>query len=99
MVDYSALELLNGVDYSILESTTSTNDYLTTLPFSKDIKVCIAREQTAGKGQYQRIWLSKKDSSVLLSLRYPFPTKIALNGLSLAMGLSVIDVVHTILIT
>lgn len=39
MVDYSALELLDGVGYSVLESTASTNDYLTTLPFSKDIKV------------------------------------------------------------
>jgi BirA family biotin operon repressor/biotin-[acetyl-CoA-carboxylase] ligase len=94
MVDYSAIGLLNGVDCSILESTTSTNDYLTKLPFSKDIKVCIAREQTAGKGQYQRTWLSKKDSSVLLSLRYPFSTKVALNGLSLAMGLSVIDILE-----
>ena len=96
MIDYSALELLDGVGYSILESTASTNDYLTTLPFSKDIKVCIAREQTAGKGQYQRVWLSKKDSSVLLSLRYPFSTKVALNGLSLVMGLSVIDVLERV---
>mgnify|MGYP002525167437 FL=1 len=96
MVDYSTLRLLNGVDCSILESTTSTNDYLTTLPFSQNIKVCIAREQTAGKGQYQRVWLSKKDSSVLLSLRYPFSIKVALNGLSLAMGLSVIDVLECV---
>jgi len=92
MVDYSALKLPDGVECFVLESTTSTNDYLTKLPFYKDVKVCIAREQTAGKGQYQRTWLSKKDSSVLLSLRYPFSTKVALNGLSLAVGLSVINV-------
>ncbi|HAO38127.1 MAG TPA: biotin--[acetyl-CoA-carboxylase] ligase [Gammaproteobacteria bacterium] len=91
VVDYSTLRLADGVDCSILESTTSTNDYLTKLPFSKEVKVCITREQTAGKGQYQRAWLSKKDSSVLLSLRYLFSTKVALNGLSLAVGLSVIS--------
>ena len=91
MVDYSDLRLIDSVECFVLESTTSTNDYLIKLPFSKGIKACIAREQTAGKGQYQRTWLSKKDSSVLLSLRYPFPIEVALNGLSLAIGLSVIN--------
>ncbi|TEU19952.1 MAG: biotin--[acetyl-CoA-carboxylase] ligase, partial [Gammaproteobacteria bacterium] len=71
MVDYSALRLADGIECFVLDSIASTNNYLTELPFSKDVKVCIAREQTAGKGQYQREWLSKKDSSVLLSLRYP----------------------------
>ena len=94
MVDYSALELPDGVECFVLESTTSTNDHLAKLPFSKDVKVCIAREQTAGKGQYQRSWLSKKDSSVLLSLRYPFSINTNLNGLSLIVGLSVIDVLN-----
>ncbi len=92
MVDYSTLELPDGIECFVLESTTSTNDHLIKLPFSKDVKVCIAREQTAGKGQYQRSWLSKKDSSVLLSLRYPFSIDTNLNGLSLIVGLSVIDV-------
>jgi birA, biotin-[acetyl-CoA-carboxylase] ligase region len=92
VVDYSALKLPDGVECFVLESTTSTNDYLTKLPFSEDITVCIAREQTAGKGQYQRAWLSKKDSSVLLSLRYPFSMDTGLNGLSLVVGLSIVDV-------
>jgi len=96
MVNYSALKLTNNVECFVLESTDSTNDYLTKLAFSKDVKVCIAREQTAGKGQYHRVWLSKKDSSVLLSLRYPFSTKVVLNGLSLAVGLSVIDVLECV---
>jgi len=96
MVDYSALKLPNGVECFVLESTTSTNDYLIKLPFYKDVKVCIAREQTAGKGQYQRTWLSKKDSSVLLSLCYPFSTKVTLNGLSLVVGLSVINVLKDV---
>jgi BirA family biotin operon repressor/biotin-[acetyl-CoA-carboxylase] ligase len=91
MVDYSDLRLDSGVECFVLESTTSTNDYLVKLPFSKDVKVCIAREQTAGKGQYQRTWLSKKDSSVLLSLRRPFSIGVALNGLSLAIGLSILN--------
>lgn len=93
MVDYSALRLTDGIECFVLDSIASTNNYLTELPFSKDVKACIAREQTAGKGQYQREWLSKKDSSVLLSLRYPFPVSVSLNGLSLAIGLSII---HTL---
>jgi len=91
MVDYSDLRLPDGVECFVLDSTASTNDYLAKLSFSKEVKICIARKQTAGKGQYQRTWLSKKDSSVLLSLRYPFSTKVSLNGLSLALGLSVIS--------
>ncbi len=96
MSDYSALikRLSNNIECFILESTTSTNDYLINLPASANIQICIAREQTAGKGQYRRQWLSKKDSSVLLSLRYPFSVGVALNGLSLAIGLSVIDVLE-----
>jgi BirA family biotin operon repressor/biotin-[acetyl-CoA-carboxylase] ligase len=94
VVDYSTLgkRLPNNVECFVLESTPSTNDYLISLPFSNNIQICIAREQTAGKGQYQRQWLSKKDSSVLLSLHRPFPVDIVLNGLSLVIGLSVIDV-------
>ncbi len=94
MVDYSTLarRLPDNVECFVLESVNSTNDYLVNLPISSQVQVCIAREQSTGKGQYQRHWLSKRDSSVLLSLRYPFSKETSLNGLSLVIGLSVLDV-------
>ncbi len=92
MVDYSHLEsnIDSPVECFVFDSIASTNNYLSSLKFSKTTQICIAREQTQGKGQYDRAWLSQKDTSILLSIRYMFDANIALNGLSLVMGLGVI---------
>lgn len=79
------------VECFAFDSITSTNDYLSALDFSSTTQICIASEQTKGKGQYERIWLSQKDASILLSIRYVFKADLALNGLSLAVGLAVVD--------
>lgn len=94
MVDYSELKnhLNDDVDCHYFESIPSTNDYLSSLAFSSKIQVCVTNQQTQGKGQHGRIWLSEKDSSVLLSIRKVFPNKVNLNGLSLVIGLALIEV-------
>jgi len=94
MAGYSTLAKLlpDNVECFVLDSTPSTNDYLADQPFSNNTKVCIAREQTCGKGQYNRQWLSKKNSSILLSIRRNFSVNTLLNGLSLVVGLAVIEV-------
>ncbi len=93
MVDYSNLEdkINSPVEYFVFDSIASTNDYLSALAFSQTTQVCIAREQTQGKGQYDRVWLSQKDANVLLSIRHVFNSNTALNGLSLVIGLAVIN--------
>lgn len=94
MVDYSNLDLPDSINVTVLDSIHSTNDYLINKRASDEILVCIAREQTHGRGQYQRQWLSQKDSSITLSLRNPFPADIKLNGLSLVVGLAIVDVLQ-----
>ncbi|MDC9714731.1 MAG: biotin--[acetyl-CoA-carboxylase] ligase [Gammaproteobacteria bacterium] len=94
MDNYSSLasRLYGEVDCHIFDSVPNTNDYLSSLPFSLKTQVCIATEQTQGKGQHSRIWLSKKGGSILLSIRRVFSVDVNLNGLSLVAGLALIEV-------
>jgi len=94
MVDYSHLEnyLSDEVECFIFDSIPSTNGYLSSLAFSLKTQVCIAAQQTQGKGQHNRQWLSGKDSSVLLSIRRVFSVDVNLNGLSLMVGLALVEV-------
>ncbi len=93
MADYSNLEgqIDTPVECFVFNSIDSTNDYLSGLAFSRTTQVCVAREQTQGRGQYDRAWLSQKDANILLSIRYVFDADVMLNGLSLVVGLAVVN--------
>ncbi len=93
MADYSDIktQIKFPVELTVFDSIPSTNHYLSSLEFSATTQICIAREQTQGKGQYNRTWLSQKDTSVLLSIRHVFDSSVALNGLSLVIGLAIIQ--------
>ncbi len=94
MIQYSTLSALlpKDVECFVFDSLPSTNDYLANLPVSDGVQVCITSEQTRGKGQHGRMWLSSKDSSILFSIRRTFPTSTPLTGLSLVIGLAVLEV-------
>lgn len=94
MVDYSSLDLPDSIQVLVLDSIHSSNEYLNNKPASDEVLVCIAREQTQGKGQHQRQWFAQKDSSITLSLRIPFPANVKLNGLSLVVGLAIVNVLE-----
>ncbi|MBE8189340.1 MAG: biotin--[acetyl-CoA-carboxylase] ligase [Candidatus Thioglobus sp.] len=96
MADYSTLSTLlaDDIECFVFDSLPSTNDYLANLPFCKNPQICITSEQTAGKGQYGRGWLSAKNSSILFSIRINFSTKTPLTALSLAVGLGVLEVLN-----
>ena len=72
------------------DSIESTNQFLSNRPFSNNTELCVARQQTRGKGQYERAWQSQKDGSILFSIRRSFSQKRNLNGLSLVVGLAII---------
>ena len=72
------------------DSIESTNQFLSNRPFSNNTELCVARQQTHGKGQYGRTWQSQKDGSILFSIRRSFPQECNLNGLSLVIGLAII---------
>ena len=72
------------------DSIDSTNQFLSNRPFSNNTELCVARQQTRGKGQYGRTWQSQKDGSILFSIRRSFSQQRNLNGLSLVVGLAII---------
>ena len=84
-------ELLKQLE--ILDSIESTNTYL--LEKVKTLKkttAVFAELQTAGRGQFNRVWISSRFAkNIALSILWYFPYKPnKLTGLSLAIGLSVV---------
>lgn len=76
---------------SCFEQINSTNDFLLNQPSIRLPHICISNHQTHGKGQHGRVWQSAKNSSLLLSLKYPFSADTDLSGLSLMVGLSIVN--------
>ncbi len=66
-----------NIDYirniEVLQSTTSTNDYLLQKKYveQSEIAVCVAEEQTCGRGRFGHQWQSPKGVNVYLSLLWP----------------------------
>ncbi|MCH5299298.1 MAG: biotin--[acetyl-CoA-carboxylase] ligase [Ruminococcus sp.] len=61
---------LIGKSLTVLDSVTSTNDYIKKLGSegAEAGTVVLAREQTAGKGRLGRVWQTKKDDGIALSV-------------------------------
>ncbi len=79
------------VHVEIIESITSTNDYLKSCSLPEKILFCVAEQQTAGKGRLERQWHSPFGQNIYLSCRYPFQmTPGQLAGLSLITSLAMI---------
>lgn len=77
------------VDLDVLSSIDSTNKYLQKFSHDKRIKICIAEEQTQGKGRFDRNWYSPFGQNVYFSCLYPFRKDInELAGLSLIISLA-----------
>ena len=83
-------QLKNDIECYFFDSIDSTNSFLANTPFTTKPQLCIAREQTMGKGQYGRSWVSQKDGSIIFSIRKCFNEGINLNGLSLVVGMAII---------
>jgi BirA family transcriptional regulator, biotin operon repressor / biotin---[acetyl-CoA-carboxylase] ligase len=76
----------------IFESICSTNEYLKELSADKFPRICIAEQQTKGRGRLGRDWYSPFAQNISLSCRYSFQKDISgLAGLSLVVALAVID--------
>lgn len=81
-------------DLDIYRSVDSTNDVLKTklIKDSRLMHVCLAEEQTAGKGRLGRQWVSPFGANIYLSLLHHYSKDISeLSGLSLIVGLSIIN--------
>jgi BirA family transcriptional regulator, biotin operon repressor / biotin---[acetyl-CoA-carboxylase] ligase len=76
----------------ILTSIDSTNTYLLTNAASFNNYALFAELQTAGRGQFNRSWISTGFAkNIALSLRWYFPKHKNLSGLSLIMGLAIVN--------
>lgn len=53
--------------------------------------VIVAGQQTAGRGRRGRVWQSAPGDTLMFSLLWRFPRGASLSGLSLAVGLAVVD--------
>lgn len=73
----------------ILETVDSTNTYLlnkTNLPTGY---ICLAEQQTAGRGRRNKPWHSPFGKNIYLSLSWHFAKSNQLTGLSIAIGVAV----------
>lgn len=78
-------------DLIILETTPSTNDYVShyAKTHPHDCIACLAEQQTAGKGRLGREWVSPVAANIYLSLLWPFECDMAgLTGLNIVVGVS-----------
>ena len=92
MSHFSSLKSLleNNFECYFFESIDSTNSYLANTKYSTKPQICVTREQTQGKGQHGRNWVSQKDGSIIFSMRKSFNEGMNLNGLSLIAGMAII---------
>ncbi|CAH9018205.1 biotin--[acetyl-CoA-carboxylase] ligase [Candidatus Nitrosacidococcus sp. I8] len=76
----------------IHQELDSTNNYLLTQAKKGASRgtVCLAEMQSAGKGQYNRTWISPPIGNIYLSLLWNFYNTIQLSGLSLAIGVGIL---------
>ena len=90
-------ELRSKVFLEVFDTISSTNDYLLRKEKNKnkDIKICIAEEQTKGRGRRGKSWISPKFKNIYFSLS-SYLKKEDLSGLSIAVALSVSKVLTKI---
>jgi len=53
--------------------------------------ICLSETQTAGRGRRGDQWHSPASGNLYLSIMWPFPAETVLNGLSIAIGISLIN--------
>lgn len=84
------------LEIDVFESIDSTNQYLRQFKQVKQPKICIAEQQTQGRGRFNRHWHSPFGKNIYLSCLYPLKKDISeLAGLSLLTSLSVIKTLQS----
>ncbi len=75
----------------------STNEYFRQLPNVQSGSVCIAEQQTQGRGRRGRNWVSPFGANLYLSLAWRFNRSASsLSGLSLVMGLALVQALESL---
>ncbi len=74
--------------FHYFDTIDSTNCFLKTQPDSSSWSLCLAEEQTAGRGRFGKNWISPKGVNVYCSIRLMPPSLSPLSGASLVCGLA-----------
>jgi BirA family biotin operon repressor/biotin-[acetyl-CoA-carboxylase] ligase len=90
-IDETILEKIDLID--LLDVVTSTSDHLWDRLKQGHEKpaICITEQQTAGRGRRGDQWHSPASGNLYLSISWPFPANTELSGLSIAIGISLIN--------
>ncbi|PHS26178.1 MAG: biotin--[acetyl-CoA-carboxylase] ligase [Methylophaga sp.] len=90
-LDKNSYETLS--DILIHQTVASTNDELWQRQSNgkNSPAVCLSETQTAGRGRRGDQWLSPDSGNLYLSISWPFPAETALNGLTIAIGISLLN--------
>ncbi len=85
----------DDVMIDIFQSLASTNDYLKSLPHELQTRICLAEQQTQGKGRFNRRWYSPFAENIYFSCAFSFNKNIKeLTGLSLVVSLATLRVLQ-----
>ena len=91
-------ELLRRITLTVLLSTKSTNDDVLIFKeqSNKEIAVCVAEQQTCGRGRQGKKWLTSFGNGIIMSLCKKLnQSSQHLDGLSLVAGLAIIKTIKT----
>lgn len=82
-----------NITLDLFDVIDSTNKYASLQPHTNEMHVCVAEQQTGGKGRNGRVWHSPFGQNIYFSCTYVFqqPTS-ALSSLSLVVSVIVADV-------
>ena len=91
IIESCSVPQLRASQIEILESVSSTNDYLKKFKSPASVKFCLAEHQLGGRGRLQRQWYSPFGRNIYLSCLYSFQKDISeLAGLSLVTSLAIL---------
>lgn len=81
---------------TILDTVDSTNSYLLTQAKAgaPSGTVCLAEQQTAGRGRRGRVWVSPPGANIYCSLLWRFPDEKNISSLSIAVAVMVANVLQ-----
>jgi BirA family biotin operon repressor/biotin-[acetyl-CoA-carboxylase] ligase len=81
----------------VFDAIDSTNNYLHTLQDRDKTAICIAEQQTHGKGSKGRTWHSPFGQNIYFSCAYLFEKNMdELSGLSLVVGLAILKTLRSV---
>ncbi|EMR13061.1 bifunctional biotin--[acetyl-CoA-carboxylase] synthetase/biotin operon repressor [Methylophaga lonarensis MPL] len=91
----SARQTLSRIE--TLASVNSTNDHAWQLltDGNKSPFVCLAEQQTSGRGRRGKQWQSPAMGNLYLSLFWPFAANCPPRGLSIAIGVTLVETLNT----